>query len=246
MKNDKEYTGGIAVRGKFFSWLDNYWYHYKWPTIIAAFFLIVVLICTVQACNKDDYDLTVVYAGRASLTSTQKENVRAAIESYAPRANGHKDDIAVGFNAYNILSKDQITEMRGQIGEDGKEVFVDNSFYTTEYDTYSDYINTGDCAVLLLESWEYEALAAADRLMPFSEIYGYTPEGAISDYGVRLGDTKIYAEYDVMKVLPEDTVICIMKPLVWGRTKKEANYEIDKELFSALIVMKNDTEGAET
>ncbi len=242
---DKEYTEGIAVRGRFFAWLDNYWYHYKWPTIIGAFFLAVVIVCTVQACTKDDYDLTVVYAGREALTSTEKENIRAAIMAAAPDTD-KKEKLSVGFNAYNILSKEQITEMRGQTDADGNPVFVDNSFYTSEFDTYSDYINTGDCAILLLEAWEFEALASAQRLMPISEVLGYTPEGAVSDYGVKLGDTKLYAEYDVMKVLPEDTVICLMKPLVWGRTKNEKNYAQDKELFCSLITVKSETEGEDT
>ncbi|MBE6577872.1 MAG: hypothetical protein E7653_07035 [Ruminococcaceae bacterium] len=241
---DKEYTEGIAVRGRFMSWLDNYWYHYKWPTIIGAFFLAVVIICTVQSCTKDDYDLTVVYAGREALTSTERENIRAAIAASAPEDMGKKGELSVGFNAYNILSKEQITELRAQTGADGRPVHVDNSFHTAEYDTYSDYINTGDCAILLLEPWEFEALVSAERLMPLTEVLGYTPEGAISNCGIKLGDTKLYAEYDVMKALPEDTVICIMKPLVWGRTKNEKNYAMDKKLFEAMITPKAEqTEG---
>ncbi len=246
MSKDKEYTEGIAVRGGFLSWLDNFWYHYKWPTIIGAFFLVVVIICTVQACSKDDYDLTVVYAGREALTSTEKEGIRAALNAAVPEDMGKDGKVNVGFNAYNVLSKDQITEMRGQTDADGNAVFVDNSYYTSEYDTYSDYINTGDCAILLLEPWEYERLASAERLMPISLVLGYTPEGALSDFGIRLGDTELYDKYDVMKALPEDTVICLMKPLVWGRTKNEKNYELDKKLYSAIIAPKTEIEGEAT
>lgn len=243
MKREKEYTEGIAARGGFLGWLDNYWYHYKWPTIIGAFFLIVVIICTVQACSKDDYDLTVVYAGREALTSTEREGIRAALCAYAPEKSNGKGKANVGFNAYNIMSKEQITEEKQQTDENGNPVFVDNSFYTNEYNTYSDYINTGECAILLLEGWEYDKLAETGRLLSFGEALGYTPEGAISDYAVRLGDTEIYAKYDVMKNLPEDTVVCLMRPLVWGRSRKSENYETDKQMFASVVKIKAEVEG---
>ena len=31
--------------GKVYRWLDNFWYHYKWPTVIIAFFAIVLYRC---------------------------------------------------------------------------------------------------------------------------------------------------------------------------------------------------------
>ena len=41
---------------KFLKWLDNYWYHYKWHTIIVAFFLIIGIISTVQIFNRETYE----------------------------------------------------------------------------------------------------------------------------------------------------------------------------------------------
>ena len=110
MKNDKEYTEGVAVRGKFFSWLDNYWYHYKWPTIITSFILIVAIVCTVQACTKEEYDITVVYAGRQYLSAEDTDSVRKAIMAVIPESmnEGRKKNINVGMISYNILSKEQM------------------------------------------------------------------------------------------------------------------------------------------
>ena len=44
--------GDIVVperqHGKVWRFLDNFWYHHKWKTIIGLFFLIVLIIGTVQ------------------------------------------------------------------------------------------------------------------------------------------------------------------------------------------------------
>ena len=38
-------------------WLENYWYHYKWATIISAFFITVAVICIVQIASKKNYNI---------------------------------------------------------------------------------------------------------------------------------------------------------------------------------------------
>ena len=40
----KEQGGAIAVQNPVLKWLDNYWYHYKWHTIVVAFFIFVGIV----------------------------------------------------------------------------------------------------------------------------------------------------------------------------------------------------------
>ena len=49
--------------GGFRAWLDNFWYHYKWHSIIALFLVFVVTVCTVQMCRKEEPDLYILYGG---------------------------------------------------------------------------------------------------------------------------------------------------------------------------------------
>ncbi len=257
MKNDKEYTEGVAVRGGFLAKLDNYWYHYKWPTIIVAFLLIVVVICTVQMCTKETYDLNVVYAGSEYLTAEEKDGIKKALNACVTEDmnEGRKKALNVGFVYRNILSKEQIEAKEAEIKAEKEKAelsgttpstdvrMLDRSFYTTEYNTYNNYIQTGESSILLIEKWEYENLVKYERLVPLSEALGAKPEGAYSDYAVRLGDTELYSRFDVMKKLPADTLICILKPvLAGGRNSKEENYALDKQMFSAMVAPKTETE----
>ena len=44
----------------FLKWLDNYWYHYKWPTIIISFFAIVLIVVIAQMVNRPKYDIVIL------------------------------------------------------------------------------------------------------------------------------------------------------------------------------------------
>jgi hypothetical protein len=246
MSNEKEYTEGIAVRGKFLRWLDNYWYHYKWPTIITAFFLVVITVCTVQACTKEEYDMSVVYAGRQLLRSDELEKVSSALEAVVPKDIDADGDVSIQINAYNILSKEQIQALRAEKNEDEEPTEVNTSFFSTEHQTYSNYLQTGESFILLLDRWEYDNLASTGALVALSEVLGSKPQNAISDYGIRLGDTALYRNFEVMKVIPEDTVVCMMRlPEVYKR-KKAKQYENEKQMFIAMITPATDNvEGAE-
>ena len=36
-REDKREAGEIVVNNRFLTWLDNFWYHYKWHVIVSAF-----------------------------------------------------------------------------------------------------------------------------------------------------------------------------------------------------------------
>ena len=233
--SDKQYTEGIAVRGGFLGWLDNYWYHYKWITLGVAFFLLVGIICTVQACNKEKEDLIFVYAGRNQLSAAEAEDVCKVFEAICPEdfdGNGKKQ---ISMSHYCILSEAQIKERQAETDENGDAVYFDNSYNTNQYDTYYSYIMTGESSVLLVDPWLFESLVAGDRLMELEEVLGYVPDGAIGEYGIALGDTAIYEQYGVMKLIPEDTVICLLRPYFAGKSSKQEYYSCEKKMFEALV-----------
>lgn len=232
----KEYTEGISIKkGKFLSWLDNYWYHYKGVTIAVAFFLVVFAVCTLQMCTKEKNDLIVVYAGRDALTSEKKEDISRVLEAIMPEdydGDGQKSAVV---NSFYILSEDQIKEIKAETDENGDAPYVDNSFISSQYQEYGHYMQTGSASVLFLDPWLFESLRAGDRLAKLEDVLGYVPDGAYDEYGVRLGDTALYRDYAVMKNMHEDTVICIHLPLFAGNSSDEDYYARETAMFRALV-----------
>ena len=76
---------------KFLKWLDNYWYHYKWHTIIVSFFLIIGTISMVQLFTKETYDAYVMYVGEAPIPDTQYYDIMHSLKEVSDDYDGDKE-----------------------------------------------------------------------------------------------------------------------------------------------------------
>lgn len=235
MNGDERISGAeIKLQSKFLRWLDNYWYHYKWVTIVVAFFIIVFSVCTLQMCSKEKNDIIVVYAGGAFVSPEQSENLKGVMDVVMPEDFDGDGTKNVNFVKYEIYSADQIKEIEAATDANGEHGYVDRSYNSSNYDNYCNYTQTGDASVYLIEEWLFEELKASERVMSVYEVLGYTPEGS-DGYGIRLGDLAVYNSYAVLKALPEDTVVCLLRPLVVGNSSDEKYYENECEMFKALV-----------
>ncbi len=234
-QNGKIYTDGIVLKGKTSKWLDNFWYHYKWVTVGVAFFLVVLIVCTVQMCTKEKYDLNIVYAGEQYLTAEEAAQIEQALEGICPTDFDGDGEKNIMLNRYYVLNEEQIKAIEATTDEQGRTEYVDRSYIVSQKDTYESYIQTGDASILLIDRTLYESLRANNRLKPLESALGYTPEGAIDEYGVLLGSTAFYREYGVVQKLPEDTVVCILTPYVIGKNSSEKQFAYEKQMFAALV-----------
>ena len=223
MSEEKLDSKEIAVeKGKFLKWLDNYWYHYKWPTIAVAFFVVVFAVCFIQSVTNEKKDILITYAGSATLAGDDKLAVETVLTDALPEGFGDNGrEGKAGFVPYLIYSKEQIKEIEERNSESEDPIYIDTVFIANEYSTLNSQYKTGSCSIYLLEEWLYRELlkedGTTDRLKPLSEVFGETPEGAIDAYAVRLGDTELYKNSPALRVLPEDTVLCMHEDLVGQR-----------------------------
>lgn len=218
MKDEKQYTEGISVKENgFLAWFDNFWYHYKWVTLVAVFFAIVVSICVIQACSQEPTDILVTYAGPAYLKQEQKVNIEKILSKNIPDEIAKEDSAKAGLSAYYILSKEQIEHAQKQteVDESGEayKVYIDTRFIAEEMESFESQLMTGSGSVLLIDKSIYDSLVGengnSERLVPLADTLGEKPESAIGNYGIRLGDTEIYRNNPQLQCLPADTVLCL-------------------------------------
>lgn len=83
-------AGENRVRPKGFrEWIENYWYHYKWPTIIAAVLVLAIAVSTAQCAAKPSYDYDVVLAMQSvELASAQVTALENELSKYGSDQNG--------------------------------------------------------------------------------------------------------------------------------------------------------------
>ena len=247
-EEQEEGYGSISIQASpFLRWLDNFWYHYKWHTIGIAFALIVVLVCTLQTCSKESYDIKVVYAGPVSLNGDQVTGVDQLLDLTLPEDFDGDGEKNVSLIRHTIYSKEQIEEIqeanRKEIeekGEEATEIYINTQFNSEEYDSFYSEITAGASAVYLIDPWLYEELRATKGGAYLRQLYGGEDallsepvEGLLEDgYGVRLGETALYREYKVFQALPEDTVICLLAKLL---PHGDEMYENSEAMLCALV-----------
>jgi len=229
--------GGTGKRterehGKLYRWFDNFWYHHKWATIATLVILTVITVCIFQMCAREEKgDVTIVAAGPYGFVTNETglNDLKKCLSTYIPEdynGNGVKD---VTLYTYTIFSEEEAKEFESRVDENGDPVgaSVDRNQNIQQYQSFSQYLTTGDAAVLFLSPWlakEYAANTGA--LVNFSDLLGQAPEngvfltregGELVCYGIKLSETALWRENSAVREnLPEDTVICLMVPGLLG------------------------------
>ena len=221
----------VVEKGKFLKWLDNYWYHYKWPTIVVAFFVVVLSVCLIQSWTNEEKDILVTYAGPTYLEADEKAAIESLLSDTLPEKFGRNErDGKAGLINYQIYSKEQMKQIEIENYEKDDPVYIDPVFNSNEYSSLASQYKMGNGSIYILEKWLYEEIldsdGTTDRLKPLSEIFDEVPECAIDAYGIRLGDTELYKNNPELQVLPADSIICLHEQ-IFG----QKNYDKEIEAF---------------
>lgn len=236
-RDEKIAAGEVVIENKFLKWLDNYWYHYKWPTIVVAFFLFVGIVCFAQCATREQGDVTVAYAGGYTMTAEEHAKIVDVFNAISPNTSDGKEQMSVLFSTYSIYTEDELKKT--YTDEDGKlDVYSYNNAKQVSKDhlsTFGTYVMTGESAVWLVSEYVYEVQNLKRIAVPLSELYETVPTGAYDDYAICLSDTALYQYYDVLKILPEDTLVVMPHSYVWGESADQEAYAEFVSMYRAIV-----------
>jgi len=237
--SEKMQGGEIRIENRFTRWFDNYWYYYKWPVIIGAFALIVVLICTVQMCSKETPDVNVVYAGSHSFDQNGPAEVAAAFSAVMPsdyNRDGRKEVAVANLLAY---SAEQIKAQEEAALAEGDSLVVNGNFFAQEQQKFSQLLMSGEYTIVLAADWLYDSFKETGVFLPLAEALGERPAVTYDDCAVYLKDTPFGQYFTALQELPEDTVICCRRQGSLGtllnQNKAEQTYLNGLDLFRAVM-----------
>ncbi len=247
MNNEQEKLQGSDVKvelsNPFFKWLDNFWYHHKWKVIIIAFFVIVVTVGIIQMVKKEDYDIEVTVATHTIYYAENVNALESALVGLMPEDINGDGKKNVQLSTYKIYSEEEL-KAANEAETDEEEnpiIYADESYNKEQINQFNSYIMTGECTVMILSEYVYSDLVsrrAEDILLkPMSEIYGDDlPAGTTKDgYGVSLSKTGAYEYLDGVRWIPDDAVICIMRPFVFGKGADEEKYQKAIDYFKSIV-----------
>ncbi len=230
--------------GRAGKWFENFWYHYKFQTLAAAFAAIAILICVVQCAVKPkNPTFSICYAGKlnfgismsgsAPTQHTIKNALTPLAADIAEEDNEKKIEDLISLYGYTIddssqdatvldLSRQNKENLRAELDAANAYIFL---LGEDVYHTYA--FSPSDKAPYMVP--------VAPYLPANAEAAGYriTSDG----YGVYLHSTPL-AEISGFKELPQDTILSLRTSfsLFKRDSKKQRNlYAQNEALFRAML-----------
>lgn len=225
----------FTSESKFLRWWDNYWYHYKWHTIVAAFVILLVVFVFGQMAGDPQKDIVLTYCGPKTFLTEDTEELRECFNRIMPEdfdGNGEKYAEVV---RYNVFSPEEIEADRLPNGGQGTINPAYNAKQMTDFDTFMSF---GECSVFLLSEHMYEYVKPRGALRPLADALGETPANAHDEYSIYLKDTPRYALEPALQKLPEDTLVCIAAPYDLGNSADPEYYARSIAMLRALVLGK--------
>ena len=232
-ENKEKYEGDIKVKTPFLKKLENFWYHYKWHSIVSAVVVIAIVICSLQMCTKTTYDIHILYAGYyeiemsgsggdVSAHSKMTGELRRVTEDFDKDGN-------VNVNLLNLFVIDK--NERDMLLSENSDFEINEMLVKEDTDTLRSNLLFGEYYICLLSErlfLEYEKMYDGELFAPISD---YTAEGIEYEYASENGiylRSLDFCTLPEMSKLPDDTVIAIRAlsevSTAWGKKNNEESF----------------------
>ncbi len=241
MENYPKKTGANEKKLSFFDWLDNFWYHYKWHSIVALFLIFAISVCSFQMCQKESYDIHVLYSGSYEIN-------RKSVDGNAPeykimlsslgRITDDFDDngeVSVTLKDLFMLSSEEIQKVESEnedyevnyaLLNENKQILRDTMMYSSYY-------------VCLLSPAVYNEYKTVDGVEMFEPLGAHITENSEVEFydasAVYLSSTRFYSLPGVSS-LPKDTLVCLRSPSVFASHFNKKDTERDYERGKATVI----------
>ncbi len=229
--------GALTNNSRVLKWLDNFWYHYKWHTIIGLFILIVLTVGLVQIIRRPSYDTMLTCAAPYRMSEEEKAAFDQLLSKVCPEDFDGNGEKKINFTMYQVYSDEEAKAEKESAEATGDEYYFNGTFYAEEYQNFIFFTQTGEGAVCIVSNYVYKTLIDTDpvRLRPMSSLYSadQLPKGVTEDgYGVILGETDFYIYHPEARVLPDDLIVCLLKPTL---NSDEDTYANSEAFFRAIV-----------
>lgn len=226
--------------------IENFFYHYKWHTLVALFLVFTIVICSFQMCTKASYDVHIMYAGGEDIAKTASGGDISEYQKLCTALSKYIEDFdGDGAGTVNLLtlfipSAEEIDRVEN--GEEGLE--INTTLVMENTNTFEHNILYSEYVVCFISRDLFDKWSDNGDVQIFAEIAPYTNGNEadysfVGKYGISLGSTDLYESKAGMKLLPEDTVICIraMSEVSsrFNKAKNRENYRRSEALIRALL-----------
>ncbi len=202
--------------------IANFWYYYKWHTLIAVFFIAVISILIAQLVSREDYDINILYAGTVNISPNDSKELCSLAEQIMPSDYDGDGTKSAALNHLLIMTDEQL-----QAAYDAglSPLLINNQKIQENRELLTSNVYAGDFLIYILSKDCYDPLAKAGVFVPLDE-YGIKEGVRYDDCAIELASLDIAKFSTVLSKFPKDTVIALRKVRV-------TNEEKDREVLEA-------------
>ncbi len=225
---------------KFKKWLDNYWYHYKWPTIFVLVAAIFLGVTVTQSVTKVNSDALILYAGPFDMTVNQKTELERAFSSLLEKdANGDGKKMCA-VNEIVVMTREQAESAKEEaLVEEGVVLSIHKQNLTDAQKAFTSELFAGESVICLVDPAQYQNVLANNGWVRLEDAIGYIPDNAFDDYSIRFSDTPFSQYYTACSILPDNMLLCIKQRSIVSsfssEKKEEEKYKYSIELFKNIL-----------
>ncbi len=228
-------------QNKAYKWLDNYWYHYKWVTLAAVFFVTVFSVLTAQMLTKEKPDAVILYGGPAVLTANETRDLEIAFRSVLPsdfNADGKK---LVQLETVSLMTDEQVAEAEAKAEEESSVFVYDAKALGSNKTTFTELMMSGEYVILLVDRAQYDNILDSGAIVPLADLFDADkiPDCAYDDSSIVFSETPFAQFFNATDVLPEDTLLCVLQAsensIFKGKDKAETQYRQQLMLYKKMI-----------
>lgn len=199
-------------------WWENYWYHYKWHTIIGLFLVVTVAVSVTQCARRETYDQScVLYCDRVVFDST----ALALEQALAKRIPDRDGNGTVAFDIYNVSYNANNTAPQQAGFSNAQKILT--------------LVSTADYVLYAVDTGGYNRLMNQENMQLF-ETYDFLPDlnGTAWNWKGSVLQKELANES-----LPKDLYFCIRKiDNTAAQTEEEAHRRAEEAAQLIQLLMK--------
>ena len=228
-----------SVAKKIYKWLDNYWYHYKWHTLIFLFIASFLTVTIWQFATKVDEDVILLYGGPYYPTGNEAREITNSFKSVMSEDFNNDGKKTVDMITLQLMTEEQLAKEIERANAEGGVLMYNQSTLNENRTKFSTQIFAGEAVICLLDPNWYDNIKTNGGLLTFEEVLGFRPDNMLDDSSMYLKDTKFAQFFSALNVFPPDTILCVRRmstaTIFKSQSKEEIRYNNQLKMFRDIM-----------
>lgn len=154
-------------------WFENYWYHYKWHTIIGLFILFIIGSMAHDMLTREKYDVELMITGQNYINYTPASRIALLLEQYTGDYDGNGEvNVSVADNVFpsNMAQAEMMMAAQTKLMAE---------------------LSDGRSMVMILDDYTYDMINLSSEGDFFADLSAYSDKAYDGGAKIKLADTPI-------------------------------------------------------